>query len=58
METHLKHFQKALPANKKYNTVYLTSLIQLGNIGANAIEKCRVIKSNLCKRINCGKKKK
>ena len=37
-EIYLEYFQKALPVNEKYNTVYLTSLIQLGNIGAEATE--------------------
>ena len=37
-EIYLEYFQKALPANKKYNTVYLISLIQLDNVGAEAIE--------------------
>ena len=55
-ETHLEHFRKALPANEKYDTVYLTSLIQSGNVGAEATEQCGVIESNLCRRVDCGKK--
>ena len=55
-EIYLEYFRKVLPANKKYNTIYLISLIQSGNIGAEATEQCRVIKSNLYRRVDCGKK--
>ena len=37
-EIHLEYFRKVLLANEKYDTVYLTSLIQLGNVGAEATE--------------------
>lgn len=53
-ETYLGHFRKPLPANDKYDIIYLTSLIDLGVIEPESTEQCGVIESNLCRRIDCG----